>query len=160
MLGPELKKAAQLARNYRLFPTEYSNTEREKLPPAKLCIMKMIKRANEEHFIIATNDKTLRHKCRVDKVPYLYIHKNQLIIEGVQNYKNHISKENQSELDKEVLELKKLKKEAGLNKKPQKSGKSGKPNPKKSKKKNPNPLSVKKPAAKAKDKRKEAKKSA
>ena len=73
MLGPDFRKAARLAKQYKLFPTEYSNVEREKLPPASLCIQKMIKRsADGEHFIIASNDKTLRHKCRLAKIPYLY----------------------------------------------------------------------------------------
>jgi len=85
MLGPDFRKAARLAKQYKLFPTEFSSTKREQLPPASVCLSKIIKRsAAGEHFIIASNDPTLRHKARLDKIPYMYIHKNALIIEGVQ----------------------------------------------------------------------------
>jgi len=84
MLGPEFRKAARLAKQYKLFPTEFSDVDRNKLPPASVCITKLIKKSKTgSHFLIATNDPTLRHKCRVDGIPYLYIHKNSLILEGV-----------------------------------------------------------------------------
>merc|ERR1712178_458807 len=84
LLGPDFRKTARLAKQYKLFPTEFSHLAREKLPPAKVCISKLIKKSKEGgHFVIATNDQTLRHKCRVDGIPYIYIHKNSLILEGV-----------------------------------------------------------------------------
>merc|ERR1712039_381653 len=84
LLGPDFRKSARLAKQYKLFPTEFSDLAREKLPPAKVCISKLIKKSKEGgHFVIATNDQTLRHKCRVDGIPYIYIHKNSLILEGV-----------------------------------------------------------------------------
>ena len=84
MLGPEFRKAARLAKQYKLFPTEFSDLAREKLPPASVCISKMIKKSKEgAHFVIASNDPAIRHKCRVDSIPYIYIHKNSLILEGV-----------------------------------------------------------------------------
>merc|ERR1711976_110716 len=84
MLGPEFRKAARLAKQYKLFPTEFSDLPREKLPPARTCIAKMIKKSKEgAHFVIATNDPKLRHNCRIDGIPYIYIHKNSLILEGV-----------------------------------------------------------------------------
>merc|ERR1712066_256788 len=84
LLGPDFRKSARLAKQYKLFPTEFSDLAREKLPPAKVCISKLIKKSKEGgHFVIASNDQTLRHKCRVDGIPYIYIHKNSLILEGV-----------------------------------------------------------------------------
>merc|ERR1712173_73835 len=91
LLGPDFRKSARLAKQYKLFPTEFSDLAREKLPPAKVCISKLIKKSKEGgHFVIATNDQTLRHKCRVDGIPYIYIHKNSLILKGVleNNVKN------------------------------------------------------------------------
>merc|ERR1712039_254386 len=83
LLGPDFRKSARLAKQYKLFPTEFSDLAREKLPPAKVCISKLIKKSKEGgHFVIATNDQTLRHKCRVDGIPYIYIHKNSLILKA------------------------------------------------------------------------------
>ena len=164
MLGPDLKKAAQLARNFKLFPTEYSNLEREKLPPAELCITKMIKRSSKEHFIIATNDPKLRHKCRLEKVPYLYIHGNQLIIEGVQKYANFVNSEkNKVEIDGEVEKLRAMKREKGLegkkhsNNNNKKFVNKNKKKMNKDKKKIPNPLSCKKKAGAGKSRSKRQK---
>jgi len=113
MLGHTVKQATQLARSFKLFPTEYSKLEKEKLPPAKLCITKMINRAKEEHFIIATNDPALKHKCRVNKVPYLYIYGNRLNLEGIKKYENYNSS-NKKEIDGELQILRDMKKEKGI----------------------------------------------
>lgn len=139
MLGPELRPAARLAKQYKLFPTEYSKTERTKLPPGNLCISKMIKRSEKEHFIIATQDKELKHKCRVANVPYIYIHKEVFVLEGITQYQGLTEKKKREEIQ-EIAKIQGIKLKMGIGKKKTDKTMLNR----KRKAKGPNPMSMKK----------------
>merc|ERR1712151_1431116 len=72
----------------------------------------MIKRSAEgAHFVMASNCPRLRHKCRVAKIPYMYIHKNGLILEGV---KVEGAQQRTTIQAAEIEKVKQLKEELGV----------------------------------------------
>lgn len=102
------------------------------------CLLSMLGKKNENHYIIATQDRDLQDKVRKRVgVPLLYLHSKTPILEqpselSVKAVKEKLS--NLSEIEKTALEELKLK--DGIVSNAEK--------PKKKKKKGPNPLSCKK----------------
>merc|ERR1712151_126433 len=97
----------------------------------------MIKRSAEgAHFVMASNCPRLRHKCRVAKIPYMYIHKNGLILEGV---KVEGAQQRTTIQAAEIEKVKQLKEELGVG-----EAKNVYSHKKKKAKKGANPLSMKK----------------
>merc|ERR1712039_1101053 len=127
LLGPDFRKSARLAKQYKLFPTEFSDLAREKLPPAKVCISKLIKKSKEGgHFVIATNDQTLRHKCRVDAATGSRTTLQTAEIEGVKKLKAEMIEKGVLENNvKNVYSHKKKKLKKGANPMSMKKGKKG-----------------------------------
>lgn len=133
-LGPKVSGALHILKQYSIHKCGH---EGKPVSGAK-CMLSMLGKKNEKHYVVATQDYDLQSKLRlVPGVPLLYLHQkapvlerpSEITVRAASNKLNELT-----ELEKQKVE--ELKKQSGLLQELSK--------PKKRKKKGPNPLSCKK----------------
>lgn len=130
-LGPKVSGALRILKQYSIHKCGHEG----KPISGAACMLSMVAKRNEKHYVVATQDYDLQSKIRlVPGVPLLYLHQKAPVLERpseitVKAANNKLSELTESE--KQMVE--ELKKESGLLQDQSK--------PKKRKKKGPNPLS-------------------
>ncbi|KAJ8964816.1 hypothetical protein NQ314_004623 [Rhamnusium bicolor] len=139
-LGPKLNGALLILKKYAVHKCGH---EGKPILGSK-CLLSMLGKNNDNHYIIATQDRDLQDRIR-DKpgVPLLYLHMKTPVLEKPAEASVKAAKNKLTVLCKsEITALEQLKVESGLLKNDEEK-------PKKKTKKGPNPLSCKKKKVKA-----------
>lgn len=77
-LGPKLSRALHIVKQYHLHKCGHEG----KPVPASACLMSMVKKRNEDHYIIATQDRELQERLRKRPgIPLLYFHQKTPVLE-------------------------------------------------------------------------------
>lgn len=134
-LGPKVFGALLVLKQYSIHKCGH---ERKPITAAN-CLLSMLGKTNDKHYIIATQDLDLQHKIRnIPGVPLLYLHQKAPVLERPSEATLAAANNNSKGLSEtEKLAIDELKKKSGLLKEDVKIHK-------KKKKKGPNPLSCQK----------------
>ncbi|XP_056630815.1 rRNA-processing protein UTP23 homolog [Diorhabda sublineata] len=154
-LGSKLNGALKILKQYGVHKCGH---EGKPISAAK-CFLKMLGNSNENHYVIATQDRDLQNKVRtIPGVPLLYLHLKTPVLEKPSDVSLNDAKKKISILcESEKRELEELKKQSHIDDKPKRRKRKG-PNPlsckkKKSKPTINNPITKKEPVEKSKRKR-------
>ncbi|KAG5892940.1 hypothetical protein JTB14_014995 [Gonioctena quinquepunctata] len=133
-LGPKLNGALIILKMYRVHKCGH---EGKPISGAD-CMLSMLGKSNDYHYILATQDRDLQSKVRnIPGVPLLYLHIKTPVLEEPSEASVKAAKDKISNMvNHEKQHFKKLKEEYGIVENEEK--------PKKKKKRGPNPLSCKK----------------